>query len=88
MYLSSWRSETDPSNGTYQYKMDTHGAPQNILWDIHSQIMKYRTGPWDGLRSSGVPEMEAYKNMFNFKLVSDVNEVYYSFEAEQGTPLS
>lgn len=78
--LSSWRSEMDPSKGAYQYKMDTQGAPQNILRD-HAHI-KFRTGPWDGLRFIGVPEMGAFENMFIFKFVSEVNEVYYSFEAK------
>lgn len=84
--LSSWRSRMDPSKGNYYYKMDTLGVPQNILWN--SAQIEFRTGPWDGLRFSGVPEMKTYENMFSFKLVSDENEVYYSFETKQGAPLS
>jgi D-mannose binding lectin/S-locus glycoprotein domain/PAN-like domain len=85
-FLSSWKSEMDPSKGKYYYKMDTLGVPQNILWN--SAQIEFRTGPWDGLRFSGVPEMKTYENMFSFKLVSDVNEVYYTFETKQGGPLS
>ncbi|XP_078167840.1 receptor-like serine/threonine-protein kinase SD1-8 isoform X2 [Carex rostrata] len=85
-FLSSWKSGMDPSKGNYYYKMDTMGVPQNVLWN-GAQI-RFRTGPWDGLRFSGIPEMKTYENMFSFILVSEVNEVYYSFEAKQGTPLS
>ncbi|KAM5588502.1 receptor-like serine/threonine-protein kinase SD1-8 [Rosa sericea] len=79
-YISSWKSLEDPSTGDYSFKLDYHGFPEVFLRQKESII--YRSGPWNGLRFSGVPEMNAANGIgFNF-VVSD-EEVYYSF-SEQG----
>ncbi|KAJ3708466.1 hypothetical protein LUZ61_012171 [Rhynchospora tenuis] len=84
--LSSWESSTDPSIGRYYYKMDTQGVPEIKLMD-HTNIY-FRTGAWDGLKFSGMPELGYYQKLFNFIFVWSANEVYYSYEAKEAGSLS
>ncbi|XP_044461070.1 receptor-like serine/threonine-protein kinase SD1-8 [Mangifera indica] len=75
-YLTSWRSKDDPSSGDFSFRIDSHGFPEIFLWN--KQEKKYRSGPWNGIRFSGVPELKPLPNM-NFEFVIDQDEVYYSF---------
>ncbi|KAJ4798612.1 Serine/threonine-protein kinase [Rhynchospora pubera] len=86
--LSSWESSTDPSIGRYYYKMDTQGVPEIKLMDRTN--INFRTGAWDGLKFSGMPELGLayYQNLFNFIFVWSANEVYYSYEAKVAGSLS
>jgi D-mannose binding lectin/S-locus glycoprotein domain/PAN-like domain len=85
-YLSSWRSSDNPSTGTYSYKMDTQGLPEIVLWD--GERVVFKTGTWIGSRFSGLPEMSTYKtNDVNFNLFSSIDEISYSFQADQSVPL-
>ncbi|PRQ28644.1 putative protein kinase RLK-Pelle-DLSV family [Rosa chinensis] len=79
-YISSWKTPEDPSTGDYSFKIDYHGFPEVFLRQKQSII--YRSGPWNGLRFSGVPEMNA-GNGIGFNFVVNDEEVYYSF-SEQG----
>ncbi|KAK2987257.1 hypothetical protein RJ640_017560 [Escallonia rubra] len=75
-YLTSWRTLQDPSSGDYTYRVDPRGLPQLVL--RQGAQVQYRSGPWDGLRFGGGPELgknAVYDPMF----VSDSNNVYYSF---------
>ncbi|XP_052201072.1 receptor-like serine/threonine-protein kinase SD1-8 isoform X8 [Diospyros lotus] len=75
-YLTSWKRIDDPSTGDYHFKMDVDGLPEFFLWD--KQAINYRNGPWNGLRFSGVPEMNATYNI-TFTFVLEKDEVSYSF---------
>ncbi|TVU16235.1 hypothetical protein EJB05_39787, partial [Eragrostis curvula] len=87
--LSSWRSAGDPSPGRYRYTTDASGAaPENVLWDGEAE--RYRTGPWNELRFSGVPEMTTYADMFAYELTLRVSS-YANMSAYvviSGTPLN
>lgn len=79
-HLTSWKSTDDPSTGDYSIKLDFHGFPEGFLWN--KQVRKYRGGPWNGVRFSGVPEMKPIAGI-NFGFVVDQDhEVYYSFFIE------
>lgn len=75
-YITSWKSADDPSTGDYSFKLDINGFPEIYL--LNKQIIDYRSGPWNGLRFSGVPEMKP-SSIFSFLFVRNPNEVYYSF---------
>ncbi|KAF8409416.1 hypothetical protein HHK36_005492 [Tetracentron sinense] len=75
-YLTSWKSEDDPSSGDYSFRIEPHGFPEAFLWNRLER--KYRSGPWNGLRFSGAPEMNP-NYIFNFSFTSNKEEVYYSF---------
>ncbi|GLT83111.1 hypothetical protein SLE2022_014200 [Rubroshorea leprosula] len=75
-YLTSWRSLQDPSSGDFSFKLNYQGFPEIFLWN--KQQIRYRSGPWNGLRFSGVPEMEPVDYLV-FKFIADQDEVSYSF---------
>ncbi|KAJ6846618.1 receptor-like serine/threonine-protein kinase SD1-8 [Iris pallida] len=74
--LTAWASLTDPSSGPYTMAMDVLGDPQIFLWSGSTRT--WRTGPWNGVRFSGIPEMKTY-SMFTFQFVQNQDEVYYTF---------
>lgn len=78
-YITSWKSTEDPSTGDFSFKLDYRGFPEIFLWN--KQVKSYRSGPWNGLRFSGVPEMMPLKDI-NFDFVIDQDEVYYSFSVK------
>ncbi|GLU23153.1 hypothetical protein SLE2022_391780 [Rubroshorea leprosula] len=75
-YLTSWRSPADPSSGDFSFKLDFRGFPEIFLWD--NKKIEYRSGPWNGVRFSGTPEMKPL-DYIQFKFVTSQDEVTYSF---------
>lgn len=75
-YLTSWRSSGDPSSGDYSFKLNYHGFPEIFLWE--KQKIEYRSGPWNGVRFSGVPEMKPL-DYLRFTFITTPDEVSYSF---------
>lgn len=77
-YLTSWKNQDDPSSGDYTFKLNTNGFPAIFL--MNKDVRKYRSGPWNGLRFSGVPEMDNL-DILTFSFVMEQDEVYYSYHA-------
>ncbi|KAL1195158.1 Receptor-like serine/threonine-protein kinase SD1-8 [Cardamine amara subsp. amara] len=74
--IRSWKSLDDPASGDFLFKLETGGFPEAFLWNRDSRV--YRSGPWNGIRFSGVPEMQPFDYMvFNF--TTSKEEVTYSF---------
>ncbi|CAA0835955.1 Receptor-like serine/threonine-protein kinase SD1-8 [Striga hermonthica] len=78
--ITSWRAADDPSTGHYTFRLNTSGFPEIFLSDGRSVV--YRSGPWNGLRFSGVPEMNA-SPLFSFVFVAGPEEVYYTFRLNE-----
>jgi hypothetical protein len=85
-FLSSWRSADDPSAGDFRYVMDTQGSPELHVWRKGRKT--YRTGPWNGLRFSGIPEMTTFGDMFEFHFTDTADEVSYFYRDRLGSPVS
>ncbi|KAJ4976230.1 hypothetical protein NE237_001336 [Protea cynaroides] len=84
-FLSSWKSDSDPSTGSTLFGIDRHGYPQAYLWNGKS--IAYRSGPWNGLQFSGFPEMKP-NYIFDFNFTSNAEELYYSFYLKNESVLS
>ncbi|WVZ87342.1 hypothetical protein U9M48_033992, partial [Paspalum notatum var. saurae] len=84
--LTSWRAPNDPTPGDCRRVMDTRGLPDCVSWQ--GSVKKYRTGPWNGLWFSGVPEMASYSELFSNQVVVRPDEVAYIFNATAGAPFS
>lgn len=84
-YITSWKSQDDPSTGDYSFKLDYHGFPEIFL--LKNQMTVYRSGPWNGLGFSGVPEMMPMTG-FEFSFITNEDEVYYSFSINKISLLS
>ncbi|MQM03723.1 hypothetical protein Taro_036504 [Colocasia esculenta] len=75
--LTSWRDVDDPAPGNFTYSLDTRGGlVQLVLYDQRALVR--RSGPWNGLRFSGSPDMASY-DMFNFTVVNNGEESYYEY---------
>jgi hypothetical protein len=86
-YLTSWRSADDPSPGAYLRKLDTSGRPDNIVW--HGGVKTFRTGPWNGVRFGGIPEVLTYQQgLFDYQMVISSREVTYGYNARPGAPFT
>ncbi|KAI5448184.1 hypothetical protein KIW84_015560, partial [Lathyrus oleraceus] len=80
-HLTSWKiTGKDPSSGDYSFKIDFHGLPEVFLRNDDSII--YRSGPWNGERFSGVPEMQPGTDSIVFSFSSNEHGVNYSFSIE------
>ncbi|KAJ9566251.1 hypothetical protein OSB04_002217 [Centaurea solstitialis] len=55
-FLRSWKSDNDPGSGDYSFKVDIDGLPEINVW--HKERKVRRTGPWNGRRFSGMPQMK------------------------------
>ncbi|KAL8064484.1 hypothetical protein ABFX02_01G094200 [Erythranthe guttata] len=75
-YMSAWRNSEDPADGDYTCRLDPTGYPQAVL--RRGSVKVFSTGPWNGLRYSGLPGMKTAPG-FAFDFVLDKNQVYYSY---------
>ncbi|KAK4347061.1 hypothetical protein RND71_033400 [Anisodus tanguticus] len=80
--ITSWKTPIDPAPGDYTFKINTNGLPEAFLTE--KQKIKYRSGAWNGVRFSGVPEMKPTEIItFEFQFKSD--EIFYMFELHNKT---
>lgn len=79
MTLTAWASPSDPSPSPVVAAMDTSGDPEVFIWNGPAKV--WRSGPWDGVQFTGVPDTVTYKGMgFSFRFVNDGREATYSFQ--------
>ncbi|CAM8906300.1 unnamed protein product [Rhodiola kirilowii] len=77
LYQSSWKSFDDPAEGEHTFKLDVHGVPQYFLWKGLQEV--FRSGPWNGLRFSGRPNLVT-NPVTRSRYVSDDEWIYFSYE--------
>lgn len=76
-YLTSWKSDGDPSPGEYTYRMNPKGLPSIVL--RRGSEIEFRSGPWDGIRFGGSPALQQ-NAVFTPLFVLNSSHVYYAFE--------
>ncbi|KAK2976696.1 hypothetical protein RJ640_013952 [Escallonia rubra] len=76
-YLSSWKSNDDPSPGDFTYHCDPSGYPQNVIRKGSGE--QYRSGPWNGVRFSGAPSLVP-NALYRYRVVFNDKEVYYTYD--------
>ncbi|KAK1276293.1 Receptor-like serine/threonine-protein kinase SD1-8 [Acorus gramineus] len=74
--MVSWKSPNDPSSGGYLCYLDIHVLPQYVTRRRSDSVLTYRSGPWNGLSFSGIPEINIV-NLFPHELVQNQTEVYF-----------
>ncbi|KAK2976707.1 LOW QUALITY PROTEIN: hypothetical protein RJ640_013963 [Escallonia rubra] len=84
-YLSTWKSNDDPSPGDFTYHCEPRGYPQNVM--RKGSVEQYRAGPWNGVRFSGVPYLSP-NAIFRYGLVFNDKEVYYSYDLINSSVIS
>lgn len=84
-YLSSWKTSDDPSQGNFTYRYEIAGFPELKLSE--GSIVRFRTGPWNGMRFSGTTGLKV-NPIFKFQVVFDKREVYYGYKLRNDSFLS
>ncbi|KAI3675477.1 hypothetical protein L1987_85067 [Smallanthus sonchifolius] len=74
--LTSWKSEDDPAFGDFSYRIDIQGYPQAII--TKGQDIKYRAGPWNGIRFTGTPKMSP-NWLYTYTFVLNQSDIYYQY---------
>ncbi|KAK3426733.1 hypothetical protein EUGRSUZ_F03111 [Eucalyptus grandis] len=76
-HLTSWKSIDDPSPGNFTFQLDPNGYPQELL--KQGSDIKFRTGPWNGLRWSGTPFLNP-NPYYGYEFVLNEEEMYFRYE--------
>ncbi|KAL2343928.1 hypothetical protein Fmac_005213 [Flemingia macrophylla] len=80
-HITSWSATNeDPSSGDFSFKLEYRGLAEFFLWEKKQRI--YRSGPWNGERFSGVPEMQPVTDSIKFTFFEDQHQVYYTFSID------
>ncbi|TVU20056.1 hypothetical protein EJB05_36243 [Eragrostis curvula] len=86
MTLTAWTSPSDPSPSDVVALMETSGDPEVFVYNGATKV--WRSGPWDGVQFTGVPDTVTYKG-FTFRFVNDPGrEVSYSFQVPNSSILT
>lgn len=81
--ITSWKSPNDPARGDYTFGMDPRGFPQLFVW--RRGVIKYRLGPWNGIRFVGAPRQRP-NPLYTYDFVLDENETYYIYWPISSSP--
>ncbi|KAM5585836.1 G-type lectin S-receptor-like serine/threonine-protein kinase [Rosa sericea] len=76
-FLTSWKSDQDPSRGAYTNQLDTTGLPQFLL--KKGSVVQFRSGPWNGLRFTGMPNLKP-NPIYTYEFVFNEEEIYYHYQ--------
>ncbi|KAF7112194.1 hypothetical protein RHSIM_RhsimUnG0255800 [Rhododendron simsii] len=74
-YLSSWKSDDDPAQGVFTLVLNARGYPQMFIRNGTNDL--YCSGPWNGLRFSGIPDTSTIPG---FSSYFSTEEVFYTHE--------
>lgn len=77
-FFTSWKSNNDPSTGSYSMGVDPRAAPQIVIWEGERRL--WRSGHWNGLIFIGVPSMAAFY-YYGFKLsnADSLGNMYFTY---------
>ncbi|KAK4605166.1 hypothetical protein RGQ29_013292 [Quercus rubra] len=77
--FTAWKKPDDPSPGDFTHglsEMGIHSYPEPYVWKGNKKF--YRSGPWNGLRFSGSPDLNP-NPVYDYNFVSNENEVYFMY---------
>ncbi|KAJ6886983.1 G-type lectin S-receptor-like serine/threonine-protein kinase [Populus alba x Populus x berolinensis] len=84
-YISSWKSSDDPSRGNWTYRLDPAAYSELIVREDSTE--RFRSGPWNGLRFSGTPQLKL-NTIYTYRFVYDSDEEYYTYQLVNNSFLS
>uniref|UniRef100_A0A6M2EUV0 Receptor-like serine/threonine-protein kinase n=1 Tax=Populus davidiana TaxID=266767 RepID=A0A6M2EUV0_9ROSI len=84
-YISSSKSVDDPSRGNYTFRLDPAAYSELIMREGSSE--KFRSGPWNGMRFSGTPQLKP-NPIYTYRFVYDGDEEYYTYNLVNSSFLS
>ncbi|KAG8658073.1 hypothetical protein MANES_03G118200v8 [Manihot esculenta] len=84
-YLVSWKTPSDPSLGDFTTRLDPSGYPQIFI--RKGDKIEFRSGPWNGLRFSGMPNLKA-NQIYSYEFVYNQEEIYYRYDLVGNSAIS
>ncbi|CAN6545551.1 unnamed protein product [Malus baccata var. baccata] len=84
-HLRSWKSPQDPSQGNRTSQLGPKGYAE--LFVREGSVIKYRSGPWNGVGFSGNPQFNP-NPIFRYGFVSEPDEMYYSYKLHNNSIFS
>ncbi|XP_070677316.1 G-type lectin S-receptor-like serine/threonine-protein kinase At4g27290 [Malus domestica] len=84
-HLRSWKSPHDPSQGNCTSQLGPKGYAE--LFVREGSILKFRSGPWNGVWFSGNPQLNP-NPIYTYSLVSEPDEMYYSYKLHNSSIFS
>ncbi|KAI3495256.1 hypothetical protein L1887_37504 [Cichorium endivia] len=81
-FLRSWKTNDNPATGDYSFKLNISGFPEILA--LNNENIIWRTGPWNGRRFSGMPEMKGV-DIMQFEFQENPDEIIYSFGMLNGS---
>ncbi|XP_065637681.1 G-type lectin S-receptor-like serine/threonine-protein kinase At4g27290 [Quercus suber] len=86
--FTAWKKPDDPSPGDLTHgilEMGIHSYPEIYVWKGNKKF--YRSGPWNGLRFSGSPDLKP-NPVYDYYFVSNENEVYFTYTLKNKSLIS
>ncbi|KAF9672902.1 hypothetical protein SADUNF_Sadunf11G0092700 [Salix dunnii] len=74
--ISSWKSNDDPSPGPYTFEIDEKGLELVVR---KNSVLKSRSGPWNGVGFSGLPNVKPNPSL-SYAFVSNDREAYLAYD--------
>ncbi|KAG5255099.1 G-type lectin S-receptor serine/threonine-protein kinase [Salix suchowensis] len=84
-YISSWKSADDPSTGNYSFRLEPAAYSELIMREDSNE--RFRSGPWNGMRFSGTPQLKP-NSIYTYRFVYDGDEEYYTYKLVNSSFLS
>eukprot|EP00258_Populus_trichocarpa_P033122 XP_024449141.1 G-type lectin S-receptor-like serine/threonine-protein kinase At4g27290 [Populus trichocarpa] len=84
-YITSWKSTDDPSRGNVSEILVPYGYPEILV--MENSIVRHRSGPWNGLRFSGTPQLKP-NPMYTFEFVYNEKEIFYRYHVLNSSMLT
>ncbi|KAI4296576.1 hypothetical protein L6164_036525 [Bauhinia variegata] len=81
--MTSWKSPSDPSNGSFSFSVEMLGIPELFIWNKTKPY--WRSGPWNGREFLGISKM---KPNHLYGITMDREEegtIYATFSFPHGT---
>nr|GMD80798.1 G-type lectin S-receptor-like serine/threonine-protein kinase At4g27290 isoform X2 [Ipomoea batatas] len=78
VYATARKSENDPSSGQFTLHYDPTGYPQGVI--KNGSQKRFVTGPWNGLRWSGMPELAPDARQYKYQVSMNPREVYARYD--------
>ncbi|WJX73453.1 hypothetical protein P8452_57232 [Trifolium repens] len=83
--LTAWKSPDDPSPSDFSYGMVPHNYPDAYMMKGDKKF--YRSGPWNGLRSSGSPQIRP-NPIYDYRFVYNKDEFYYTYSLKNSSAVT
>ncbi|RDX66711.1 G-type lectin S-receptor-like serine/threonine-protein kinase, partial [Mucuna pruriens] len=84
-YLTAWKNWDDPSSGDFTSGVKLGVNPELAIWK--GDVEYYRSGPWNGIFSSGVFGFSP-NPLFEYKYVQNEDEVYVRYTLKNNSVIS